>query len=106
MKTKRTRSSFRSMSSKIHTLANEKDVFLLTHTIPHSLRFPHCDAVMHHGGAGTTHSVARTGKPQVIMPLIIDQPYGPIVYSKPYFNLPVVLRLKFRTIDQFLLSGE
>lgn len=50
MKTKRTRSSFRSMSSKIHTLANEKDVFLLTHTIPHSLRFPHCDAVMHHGG--------------------------------------------------------
>ena len=75
MKTKRTRSSFRSMSSKIHTLANEKDVFLLTHTIPHSLRFPHCDAVMHHGGAGTTHSVARTGKPQVIMPLIIDQPY-------------------------------
>ena len=79
--TKRTRSSFRSMSSKIHTLANEKDVFLLTHTIPHSLRFPHCDAVMHHGGAGTTHSVARTGKPQVIMPLIIDQPYGPIVYS-------------------------
>lgn len=30
---------------------------------------------MHHGGAGTTHSVARTGKPQVIMPLIIDQPY-------------------------------
>ena len=75
MKTKRTRSSFRSMSSKIHTFANEKDVFLLTHTIPHSLRFPHCDAVMHHGGAGTTHSVARTGKPQVIMPLIIDQPY-------------------------------
>lgn len=40
MKTKRTRSSFRSMSSEIHTLANEKDVFLPTHTIPHSLRFP------------------------------------------------------------------
>lgn len=56
-------------------LANEKDVFLLTHTIPHSLIFPHCDAVMHHGGSGTTHSVARAGKPQVVMPLIIDQPY-------------------------------
>ena len=56
-------------------LANEKDVFLLTHTIPHSLIFPHCDAVMHHGGSGTTHSVDRAGKPQVVMPLIIDQPY-------------------------------
>ena len=30
---------------------------------------------MHHGGSGTTHSVARAGKPQVVMPLIIDQPY-------------------------------
>lgn len=57
------------------SLANDKDIFLLTHTIPHSLIFPHCDAVMHHGGSGTTHSVARAGKPQVVMPLIIDQPY-------------------------------
>ena len=47
----------------------------MTHTIPHSLIFPHCDAVMHHGGSGTTHSVARAGKPQVVIPLIIDQPY-------------------------------
>lgn len=57
------------------SLTNNKDIFLLTQTIPHSLIFPHCDGVMHHGGSGTTHSVARAGKPQVIMPLIIDQPY-------------------------------
>ena len=43
--------------------------------VPHNLLFPHCDGVIHHGGCGTTHSVGRAGKPQLITPLIIDQPY-------------------------------
>lgn len=51
------------------------DLFLLTQPIPHSLIFPHCRAVIHHGGSGTTHSVALAGEPQMIVPLIIDQDY-------------------------------
>lgn len=43
--------------------------------IPHHLIFPHCNAVIHHGGSGTTHSVARAGVPQLITPLLLDQPY-------------------------------
>jgi UDP:flavonoid glycosyltransferase YjiC (YdhE family) len=43
--------------------------------IPHSLIFPQCDAIIHHGGCGTTHSVARLGKPQMVTPLFIDQHY-------------------------------
>jgi UDP:flavonoid glycosyltransferase YjiC (YdhE family) len=43
--------------------------------IPHNLIFPHCDAIIHHGGAGTTHSAARSGKPQVAVPLLLDQFY-------------------------------
>ena len=43
--------------------------------VPHNLIFRHCDGVIHHGGCGTTHSVGRAGKPQLITPLIIDQPY-------------------------------
>jgi UDP:flavonoid glycosyltransferase YjiC (YdhE family) len=31
--------------------------------------------VMHHGGSGTTHTGARAGVPQFIMPEIIDQYY-------------------------------
>ncbi|MDR2803984.1 MAG: glycosyltransferase, partial [Treponema sp.] len=29
----------------------------------------------HHGGIGTTHSAARSGKPQMIQPLFLDQWY-------------------------------
>jgi vancomycin aglycone glucosyltransferase len=32
-------------------------------------------AVVHHGGAGTTTTTARAGAPQVVVPLIADQPY-------------------------------
>lgn len=56
-------------------LQNDDSIFLLTKAIPHSLIFPHCAGAIHHGGCGTTHSVARAGIPQLIVPLIIDQPY-------------------------------
>jgi vancomycin aglycone glucosyltransferase len=32
-------------------------------------------AVVHHGGAGTTHVAVRAGAPQVVVPQIADQPY-------------------------------
>ncbi|WP_327316246.1 glycosyltransferase [Streptomyces sp. NBC_01235] len=32
-------------------------------------------AVVHHGGAGTTTTATRAGAPQVVVPLIADQPY-------------------------------
>jgi vancomycin aglycone glucosyltransferase len=31
-------------------------------------------AVVHHGGAGTTHTAALAGAPQVVVPQIVDQP--------------------------------
>jgi len=37
--------------------------------------FPRCAAVVHHGGAGTTHAAAMAGAPQLIVPQIVDQPY-------------------------------
>jgi UDP:flavonoid glycosyltransferase YjiC (YdhE family) len=56
-------------------LHNQDNLFLLDTAIPHYLVFPHCDALIHHGGSGTTHSAARSGKPQMAVPLIIDQFY-------------------------------
>lgn len=55
----------------------EKDdhLFLMKHPVPHYLIFPECDGIIHHGGSGTTHSAARSGRPQMVTPLIIDQPY-------------------------------
>lgn len=56
-------------------LLPDEHLFLMKDPVPHYMIFPHCDGVIHHGGCGTTHSVARAGKPQIITPLIIDQPY-------------------------------
>jgi vancomycin aglycone glucosyltransferase len=37
--------------------------------------FPRLAAAVHHGGAGTTHTAARAGVPQIVVPQIADQPY-------------------------------
>jgi len=43
--------------------------------IPHCFIFPYCDGIIHHGGAGTTHSAARSGRPQMVVPILLDQFY-------------------------------
>jgi UDP:flavonoid glycosyltransferase YjiC (YdhE family) len=43
--------------------------------VPHASLFPRLAAVVHHGGAGTTHTAARAGVPQVIVPHVLDQFY-------------------------------
>jgi vancomycin aglycone glucosyltransferase len=43
--------------------------------LPHDLLFPKVAGVCHHGGSGTTHTAARAGVPQFIMPYALDQFY-------------------------------
>jgi vancomycin aglycone glucosyltransferase len=46
--------------------------------VSHSVLLPRMRAIVHHGGAGTTHTAARAGVPQVIVPHFFDQFYwGP-----------------------------
>lgn len=40
---------------------------------PHAVVFPRCQAVIHHGGAGTTQTALRAGCPSVIVPHLGDQ---------------------------------
>jgi len=56
-------------------LNKNDNLFCIEKPIPHWFVFPHCDAIIHHGGAGTTHSAARSGRPQLVVPLILDQFY-------------------------------
>ncbi|MBO6892378.1 MAG: glycosyltransferase family 1 protein [Roseibium sp.] len=42
---------------------------------PHSWLFPKCAAVVHHGGAGTTHEAVRWGVPSLVTPVFGDQPF-------------------------------
>ena len=43
--------------------------------VPHSKLFPKMAAVAHHGGAGTVHTVALAGVPQIVIPHLPDHPY-------------------------------
>lgn len=45
---------------------------VIGHT-PHDALFPQCGAILHHGGAGTIDSALRAGRPQIIVPQILDQ---------------------------------
>ncbi len=40
---------------------------------PHRHLVPSCSAVVHHGGAGTTHMALRAGKPALALPFILEQ---------------------------------
>jgi sterol 3beta-glucosyltransferase len=42
---------------------------------PHDWLFPRCAAVVHHGGAGTTAAGLRAGRPSLICPFAMDQPF-------------------------------
>jgi vancomycin aglycone glucosyltransferase len=43
--------------------------------VSHTRLFARVAAVVHHGGAGTTHSAARAGVPQIVIPHLLDQFY-------------------------------
>jgi UDP:flavonoid glycosyltransferase YjiC (YdhE family) len=43
--------------------------------LPHATLFPRVAAVVHHGGAGTTATAARSGVPQIVLPHLLDQNY-------------------------------
>jgi UDP:flavonoid glycosyltransferase YjiC (YdhE family) len=49
--------------------------FHIVRDIPHEWLFPRTALVIHHGGAGTTHTAARAGVPQVVLPIGADQPF-------------------------------
>jgi UDP:flavonoid glycosyltransferase YjiC (YdhE family) len=54
--------------------SGSEDIFFIQ-KYPHLDLFPHMAAVIHHGGAGTTATTARSGVPQIIIPHILDQFY-------------------------------
>jgi UDP:flavonoid glycosyltransferase YjiC (YdhE family) len=54
--------------------AISKRIFVVEET-PHDVLFPRMAGVFHHGGAGTTHTAARAGVPQMALPQFADQHY-------------------------------
>lgn len=57
----------------LHTDINEDILYL--DAAPHDWLFPRCKVIIHHGGAGTTAAGLRSGKPNIIVPHMGDQPF-------------------------------
>ncbi len=55
--------------------AHLPDNVLLVPEVPFDRLFDRVDAVVHHGGAGTTAAALRAGLPQVVVPSALDQPF-------------------------------
>lgn len=49
------------------------DRILYVRQAPHAAVFPHCRAVVHHGGAGTTQAAALAGAPSIVVAHIGEQ---------------------------------
>lgn len=47
--------------------------FFVVGDTPHPWLFPRCSMVIHHCGAGTTHTAARAGVPSIPLPVGVDQ---------------------------------
>jgi UDP:flavonoid glycosyltransferase YjiC (YdhE family) len=58
--------------SKISAAMLPDNMFVID-SIPHSWLFPRTSVVIHHAGAGTTHSAACAGVPSIALPVAVDQ---------------------------------
>lgn len=55
------------------TIADGPDAIAVPYA-PFSRLFPHAEAIVHQGGIGTTQQALRAGRPQLIVPVLGDQP--------------------------------
>jgi sterol 3beta-glucosyltransferase len=67
-----TRAIIQSRWGEIHDIPDHPDIYRIEKA-PHHHIFPDCAAVVHHGGAGTTHSATRCGCPSVVVQHFLDQ---------------------------------
>ncbi len=51
------------------------DTLYVTNGVPHEWLFPRMQAIVHHGGAGTTAASLRAGVPTIIVPHAVDQQF-------------------------------
>jgi sterol 3beta-glucosyltransferase len=66
---------------------------LVRESVNHGHVFPKARAVIHHGGAGTVHAVARAGVPSIVVPFIGDQRFwGNLLHRRALAPEPIPYR--------------
>ena len=63
------------ISSKADQVPQDQlgDSLVTADYLPFSRLLPHCSAIVHHGGVGTTSQALAAGIPQVVLPMAFDQ---------------------------------
>jgi UDP:flavonoid glycosyltransferase YjiC (YdhE family) len=78
----------------------------------HASVFPYCSAVVHHGGAGTTHSACRSGCPSIVVEHFLDQRFWGILLRRAGLSIGLLHRRSLtaeklaRKIRQVLASKK
>ncbi|WP_333876922.1 glycosyltransferase [Methylobacter sp.] len=60
-------------SSEHYPADSQSDPVYFIGKHPHQPLFKHCAAIVHHGGAGTTHAATLSGCPSVVVPFMDEQ---------------------------------
>lgn len=69
--------------------------------VDHDRLFPQCAAVVHHGGAGSTTTSLRAGRPTMVCSVIVDQPW----WGEHMRRLGVGTHVPFRKLDRQTLKA-
>ncbi|GAA3143438.1 sterol 3beta-glucosyltransferase [Kribbella aluminosa] len=56
-------------------ISGTEERILPVREVPHGWLFDRVTAVVHHGGSGTTAAALSAGRPQVVCPFVLDQPF-------------------------------
>ena len=62
-------------SSERYLADTQLDNIYIIDKHPHQRVFEHCTAVVHHGGAGTSHAATHAGCPSIVVPFMDEQLY-------------------------------
>ena len=60
-------------SSSNYPAETQQDSIFFIGRHPHQALFQHCAAVVHHGGAGTSHAATLSGCPSIVIPFMDEQ---------------------------------
>lgn len=82
-------------------VADIPDSICMVDNVPHDWLFPKMDAVIHHGGAGTTAIGLKCGKPSMIVPFFGDQPFWSAMIVRAGAGAEESLPLKKLNVDKF-----
>ena len=86
--------------------STSSELFFFVENIPYDWVLPNLYGIIHHGGSGTTHSAAKAGAAQLLVPHIMDQYFwNRLVANQGLGPLGIpIAKLKEKTFEKVVLE--